>query len=79
MISRVIVVGLWSALLACAPQVFAQEDFLRKPEVPYVAIPQVTVDEMLRLVNVGPQDFVLDLDSGAGRSVTRWRAVRVDR
>jgi hypothetical protein len=38
-------------------------------EVPYVATPQVTVDEMLRLANVGPQDFVLDLGSGDGRIV----------
>ena len=38
-------------------------------EVPYVATPQITVDEMLRLANVGPQDFVLDLGSGDGRIV----------
>jgi len=46
----------------------AQEEE-RKPEVPYVATPQVTVDEMLRLAGVGPQDFVLDLGSGDGRIV----------
>ena len=37
--------------------------------VPYVPTPQVTVDEMLRMGNVGPQDFVLDLGSGDGRIV----------
>lgn len=38
-------------------------------EVPYVPTPQVTVDEMLRLADVKPQDFVLDLGSGDGRIV----------
>ena len=49
--------------------VSAQEDVFHTREVPYVATPQVTVDEMLRLANVGPQDFVLDLGSGDGRIV----------
>jgi hypothetical protein len=47
----------------------AQEDVFHKRDVPYVATPQVTVDEMLRLASVGPQDFVLDLGSGDGRIV----------
>jgi hypothetical protein len=34
-----------------------------------VATPQVTVDEMLRLAGVGPDDFVVDLGSGDGRIV----------
>lgn len=38
-------------------------------EVPYVPTPQVTVDEMLRMADVKPQDFVLDLGSGDGRIV----------
>lgn len=38
-------------------------------DAPYVATPQVTVDEMLRLANVGPQDVVVDLGSGDGRVV----------
>ena len=38
-------------------------------EVPYVPTPQVTVDEMLRIANVGPKDFVMDLGSGDGRIV----------
>jgi hypothetical protein len=45
----------------------AQEE--RKPEVPYVPTPQITVDEMLRLAGVGPEDFVIDLGSGDGRIV----------
>ncbi len=36
-------------------------------DVPYVPTPQVVVDEMLRLANVGPGDFVIDLGSGDGR------------
>ena len=47
--------------------VLAQEE--RKPEVPFVPTPQVTVDEMLRLAGVGPDDFVIDLGSGDGRIV----------
>jgi len=47
---------------------FAQEH-PPKLDAPYVATPQVTVDEMLRLANVGPQDVVVDLGSGDGRIV----------
>ncbi len=36
-------------------------------DVPFVPTPQVVVDEMLRLANVGPRDFVIDLGSGDGR------------
>jgi hypothetical protein len=54
-------------MLAIQYAVAQEED--RKPDVPYVATPQVTVDEMLRLAGVGPQDFVLDLGSGDGRIV----------
>ena len=38
-------------------------------EVPFVPTPQVVVDEMLRVANVGPQDTVFDLGSGDGRIV----------
>jgi ubiquinone/menaquinone biosynthesis C-methylase UbiE len=48
---------------------FAQEDVFHTRVVPYVATPQVTVDEMLRLAGVGPEDFVIDLGSGDGRIV----------
>ena len=36
---------------------------------PYVATPQIIVDEMLRLANVGKDDVVYDLGSGDGRIV----------
>ncbi len=36
-------------------------------DVPYVPTPPVVVEEMLRLANVGPGDFVMDLGSGDGR------------
>jgi hypothetical protein len=49
--------------------VHAQEDVFHTRVVPYVATPQVTVDEMLRLAGVGPEDFVIDLGSGDGRIV----------
>src|SRR5688572_25252323 len=48
--------------------VFAQEH-PPKLDAPYVATPQVTVDEMLRVANVGPQDVVVDVGSGDGRIV----------
>ena len=54
--------GVLAAQPACAAEG-------REPAVPYVPTPQVTVDEMLRIANVGPQDFVLDLGSGDGRIV----------
>lgn len=54
--------GLLALGLLTAPAVPAQD-------VPFVPTPQVTVDEMLRLAGVGPQDFVLDLGSGDGRIV----------
>jgi SAM-dependent methyltransferase len=38
-------------------------------DVPFVPTPMVVVDEMLKLANVGPDDFVMDLGSGDGRVV----------
>jgi len=38
-------------------------------DVPFVPTPNVVVDEMLRLADVGPNDLVLDLGSGDGRTV----------
>ena len=59
-----------SVLAPAAAQEFQfSEAFRAKYEVPYVPTPQVTVDEMLRLANVGSQDFVIDLGSGDGRIV----------
>ena len=36
-------------------------------DVPFVPTPPVVVEEILRLGNVGPDDFVMDLGSGDGR------------
>jgi len=33
---------------------------------PFVPTPQIVVDQMLRMANVGPKDFVVDLGSGDG-------------
>jgi histone methylation protein DOT1 len=38
-------------------------------EVPYIQTPQVVVDKMLDLAEVGPDDFLIDLGSGDGRIV----------
>lgn len=40
-----------------------------KGDVIYVPTPQITVDEMLRIAKVGPDDFLIDLGSGDGRIV----------
>lgn len=37
--------------------------------VPYIRTPQVVVDKMLDLAQVGPDDFLIDLGSGDGRIV----------
>jgi hypothetical protein len=50
-------------LTLAAPAVFAQFNY----DVPYVPTPPVVVEEMLRLANVGRDDFVMDLGSGDGR------------
>jgi hypothetical protein len=38
-------------------------------KLPYVPTPQVVVDEMTKLANVGANDFVVDLGSGDGRII----------
>ncbi|MFW6289543.1 MAG: class I SAM-dependent methyltransferase [Mariniphaga sp.] len=38
-------------------------------DVPFVPTPYETVEEMLKLANVGPGDYVIDLGSGDGRIV----------
>ena len=64
---------MWLTGLACAPAVAQQfqfsDEFRFKYEVPFVPTAQVTVDEMLRVAGVGPQDFLMDLGSGDGRIV----------
>jgi len=60
---------LGAAGLAAAQEFQANPEFRSKFEVPFVPTPQVTVDEMLRLGDVGPRDFLIDLGSGDGRIV----------
>jgi SAM-dependent methyltransferase len=63
-------------LLAAAAPAAAQQQSTFKPEVGqagkdvvWVPTPQVTVERMLDLAKVTPQDFVMDLGSGDGRNV----------
>jgi phospholipid N-methyltransferase len=58
--------GCLAALAAavCAASAHAAEN--AKTGGPYVPTPQVVVDQMLRLANVGEKDFVIDLGSGDG-------------
>jgi ubiquinone/menaquinone biosynthesis C-methylase UbiE len=56
----------WIVMAACLLASFpAHAQF--SYDVPYVPTPPVVVEEMLRLANVGPSDFVIDLGSGDGR------------
>jgi len=51
----------------------------RSFDVPFVPTNQPTVDAMLRIANVGPGDFVIDLGSGDGRiliAAARLRGAR---
>ena len=52
-----------AAICLAVPAAEAQFSY----DVPYVPTPYVVVEEMLRLANVGPADFVMDLGSGDGR------------
>jgi ubiquinone/menaquinone biosynthesis C-methylase UbiE len=52
----------------CATALHAAEPAERpRLDVPFVPTNQQTVDAMLRVANVGPGDFVIDLGSGDGR------------
>ncbi len=53
------------ATVACLASFAASAQF--PYDVPYVPTPYVVVEEMLRLANVGADDFVMDLGSGDGR------------
>ena len=56
------------ALLAL-PVFAAGAQTIQAEEVPYIGTPQVVVDKMLDLAEVGPDDFLIDLGSGDGRIV----------
>jgi ribosomal protein L11 methyltransferase PrmA len=55
--------GAWFAAASAQPA----EQPRPKLDVPFVPTNQQTVDAMLRVANVGPNDFVIDLGSGDGR------------
>ncbi len=55
-----------AALIAWAPAAQAQKG---AGDVVYVPTPQMVVDAMLRMAEVGPDDFLIDLGSGDGRVV----------
>ena len=63
---RRFIAGGIAAAGACVIPIAAFSQFF---DVPFVPTPQVVVDEMLRLANVGPNDVVYDLGSGDGRIV----------
>jgi hypothetical protein len=54
------------AVLVAGGQSAAAEKEPERTGGPYVPTPQVVVDAMLRMANVGPKDFVIDLGSGDG-------------
>lgn len=63
----VIVFGLVMTLSPIAQEPSYQEAF--RWDVPYVPTPQVVVDEMLALADIGPDDILYDLGCGDGRIV----------
>lgn len=61
---------LWLCATLLAPADFAAaQDTGPVHDAPYVPSPLGTVDEMLRLAGVGPEDVVYDLGAGDGRVV----------
>lgn len=54
------------AALCALPPAGAQQKELERTGGPFVPTPQIVVEEMLRMANVGPKDFVVDLGSGDG-------------
>ena len=54
----------FALLLACSAASAQKEP--ERTGGPYVPTPQIVVDQMLQIANVGPQDFVIDLGSGDG-------------
>jgi hypothetical protein len=56
----------WVGFLFAACTAFAADKELERTGGPYVPTPTIVVDQMLRMGNVGAQDFVIDLGSGDG-------------
>lgn len=63
---RMAITALAAALLVLPAAGRAQEG---QGDVIYVPTPQVVVDKMLEMADVGPNDFLIDLGSGDGRIV----------
>jgi hypothetical protein len=57
------------ASIVVRPALAAPADLESARVAPYAATPDAVVAEMLRLANVGPSDYVIDLGSGDGRLV----------
>jgi len=57
------------ALFALFASAARAQNLTQAEEVPYIRTPQVVVDKMLDLAEVGPDDFLIDLGSGDGRIV----------
>ena len=57
---------LLAGVLAAAALAAASAADIQKTGGPYVPTPQIVVDQMLRIANVGANDFVVDLGSGDG-------------
>jgi hypothetical protein len=60
------VVACAAALCAASTIAAAQEKEPERSGGPYVPTPQIVVESMLRMANVGAKDFVVDLGSGDG-------------
>lgn len=58
--------AIMGVICAIAVQAAAQEKEPERSGGPFVPTPQIVVDEMLRIANVGAKDFVVDLGSGNG-------------
>lgn len=56
-------------LLAGLPSLSPAAEQHARADIHYVPTPGAVVDAMLKLANIGPQDFVVDLGSGDGRIV----------
>jgi SAM-dependent methyltransferase len=59
--------GVLVAIALIATRAEAQDPGLPALDVPYVPTPLEVVDLMLKMADVGPSDFVIDLGSGDGR------------
>jgi tRNA G37 N-methylase Trm5 len=56
-------------ILVCGAAFANEQKAPRRPDVPYVATPEVVVDKMLELAKPAKNDVVYDLGSGDGRIV----------